>query len=361
MVLAAGDDARMLSSLPKPLHHLCGRPMVLHVLDALAELPVERVVVVVGPGGELVTKSVQELAPAPLTVDFVEQRAQRGSGDAVAAALTTFPEEVEPDDDDVVVLPGDVPLLRPPTLAALVRAHRASSATATLLTADVEDPTGYGRVVRDRDDRVARIVDESDVGPEERSIGEVSTAIYCFRRNLLAPALRRLVPENVRAEYFLADTVAVLHDAGHQVGSMALADPMEAAGVNDRAQLAVAGAVLRDRINERWMRRGVTMVDPEHTYVDTSVRLAPDVVLHPGAVLEGNTLVLEGAEIGSGSRLVDCTVGERAVVEATVGHQADIGADARVGPFAVLEPGARVARGTVTGPFFGGWADDHGG
>jgi bifunctional UDP-N-acetylglucosamine pyrophosphorylase/glucosamine-1-phosphate N-acetyltransferase len=335
--------------------------MVLHVLDALAELAIERVVVVVGHGGELVTKSVQELASSSIAVEFVEQRTPRGTGDAVAVALTSFPEEDEVDDGDVVVLPGDTPLLRPPTLASLVRAHRASSAAATVLVAEVDEPGGYARVVRDRDGKVARIVEDVDAVGDERLVKEISTSVYCFRRNLLAPALRRLSPENLRGEYSLADTVAVLHDAGHQVGSMALDDPMEAAGVNDRAQLAVAEAELRDRINERWMRRGVTMVDPERTYVDSSARLAPDVVLYPGTSIEGDTVVMEGAELGPNTRLVDCTVGERAVVEATVGRQAEIGAAARVGPFAVLEPGTRVAPGTTSAPFFVGSVDDHGG
>src|SRR5436190_1100406 len=211
LVLAAGEGTRMRSTQPKPLHLLCGRPMVLHVLDALAELPVERVVVVVGHGAEGVIKAVQEGAPGAFALEFVEQHVQRGTGDAAAVGLTGFPDnpDDEQEDGDVVVLPGDAPLLRPPTLAALVRTHRAS------------------------------------------------------------------------------DAAAGLHDAGYQISSLVVADPMEAAGVNDRAQLAVAEAELRDRTNERWMRRGVTMHDPERTYVDASVELAPDVTLLPGTVLEG--------------------------------------------------------------------------
>ena len=357
VVLAAGEGTRMRSTRPKPLHLLCGRPMVLHVLDALAELEVERVVVVVGHMAERVTKTLLERAPSNIAIDFVEQHVQRGTGDAVSVALTGFPDE-DSDDGDIVVLPGDTPLLRPPTLAALVRAHRQADAAASVLTARIEDPTGYGRVVRDRNDRVARIVEEGDATPEEREIDEINTSIYCFRRSVLAPALRRLSPENAQGEYYLTDTVAVLHDAGYNVISMVVPDPMEAAGVNDRAQLAVAEAELRDRTNERWMRRGVTMLDPERTYIDASVELAPDVTLFPGTLLQGNTVVRAGAELGPDVRLVDCVVGERAVVEQTVGRQAEIGDDARVGPFASLQPGARVAPGTVTGPFFAAGDDD---
>ena len=351
VVLAAGEGVRMRSERPKPLHPLCGRPMVLHVVDALAELEVDRVVVVVGHGAERVTKALLEDAPARLKLDFVEQRVQRGTGDAASVGLTGFPDD-DVEDGDVVVLPGDTPLLRPPTLAALVREHRALGAAATVLTARLEEPTGYGRVVRDRGGHVARVVEEADASPEERAIEEVNTSIYCFRRSVLAPALRRLSPENAQGEYYLTDVVEVLHDAGYPVISLAVADPMEAAGVNDRAQLAVAEAELRDRINERWMRRGVTMSDPEHTYVDASVELAPDVTLLPGTLLQGATVVRTGAQVGPFTSLVDCSVGEGAVVERTSGRQAEIGADARVGPFAVLSPGSRVEPGAATGPFF---------
>jgi bifunctional UDP-N-acetylglucosamine pyrophosphorylase/glucosamine-1-phosphate N-acetyltransferase len=359
VVLAAGEGTRMRSARPKPLHLLCGRPMVLHVLDALAELDIDRVVVVVGHMDERVTKALLEKAPPALTIDFVEQRVQRGTGDAVSAALTAFPDD-DIDDGDIVVLPGDTPLLRPPTLASLVRAHRQADAAAAVLTARLSDPTGYGRIVRDKNDKPARIVEQGDASDEERLIDEVNTSIYCFRRSLLAPALRRLSPENSQGEYYLTDAVGVLHDAGYPIISLVLDDPMEAAGVNDRAQLAIAEAELRDRTNERWMRRGVTLLDPERTYIDASVELGVDVTLFPGTMLQGSTVVGAGAEIGPDARLVDCVVGERAVVEQTVARQAEIGDDARVGPFAYLAPGARVPKGTVTGPFFTAGDEDEG-
>ncbi|MGH9164720.1 MAG: NTP transferase domain-containing protein, partial [Acidimicrobiales bacterium] len=200
VVLAAGEGTRMKSARPKPVHLLCGRPMVLHVIDALAELEVDRVVVVVGHGAERVTKALLDSGPK-LIVDFVEQHVQRGTGDAVSVALTAFPDD--DDDGDIVVLPGDTPLLRPPTLAALVREHRAANAAVAMLTARVADPTGYGRVVRDRHGRVARIVEQADATADELAIDEVNTSIYCFRRSVLAPALRRLSPENAQGEYYL--------------------------------------------------------------------------------------------------------------------------------------------------------------
>jgi len=353
IVLAAGEGTRMRSSRPKPLHLLCGRPMVVHVLDALAELPVGRVVVVVGHGAERVSKQVSALASPELALEFVEQRVQRGTGDAVSVGLTGLSDvDVADQDGDVVILPGDTPLLRPPTLAALVRLHRQTDAAASVLTAVIEDPTGYGRIVRGKEDRVLEIVEHADADEDQRAIHEVNTSIYCFRSSLLAPALRRLSPENAQGEYYLSDVVAVLADAGYRVVSLVAPDPMETAGVNDRAQLAIAEAELRARTNERWMRRGVTMVDPETTYIDLSVEIEPDVTLFPGTILRGDSSIGAGAEIGPNSHLLDTRVGERAVVEQTVARLAEIGPDARVGPFASLEPGAHVPAGTVTGPFY---------
>jgi bifunctional UDP-N-acetylglucosamine pyrophosphorylase/glucosamine-1-phosphate N-acetyltransferase len=227
-----------------------------------------------------------------------------------------------------------------------------------VLTAVLPDPTGYGRIVPGRDNSVARIVEHADTSADEAAINEINTGIYVFRRTVLAPALRRLSPENAQGEYYLTDVVEVLYDAGYPVATQVISDPMEAAGVNDRAQLAVVEAELRRRTNGRWMRRGVTMLDPERTYLDSSVELAPDVTQFPGTLLQGHTVVATGCEIGPNAHLIDCVVAEDATVTASVARSAEIGAGAVVGPFANLLPGARVAPGTVTGPCFTGGADD---
>ncbi|HUY86281.1 MAG TPA: sugar phosphate nucleotidyltransferase, partial [Acidimicrobiales bacterium] len=237
------------------------------------------------------------------------------------------------------------------TLAQLVRTHRGAEAAATLLTAELDDPWGYGRIVRSKDGRVAKVVEQADADADEQEIREVNTSIYCFRRSVLAPALRRLSPDNAKGEYYLTDAVSVLHDAGYPVVSMLAADITEAAGVNDRSQLAAAESELRSRTNERWMRRGVTMVDPEQTYLDSDVVLAQDVTLFPGTILQGKSIVKEGAEIGPNTRLVDCTVGTGAKVSYTVGNQAEIGDYAVVGPFVVLAPGSNVGDEKITGSF----------
>jgi bifunctional UDP-N-acetylglucosamine pyrophosphorylase/glucosamine-1-phosphate N-acetyltransferase len=354
VVLAAGEGTRMRSTRPKPLHLLCGRAMLLYVLDALDDLSVQKAVVVVGHGAESVTKKLSEQGPPDLVIDFVEQHVQRGTGDALSVALTAFADVDDDAEDggDVVVLPGDTPLLRPGTVAALVQRHREADAAATILTARLPDPTGYGRVVRGKDDRVRRIVEQADAVGDELAIDEINTSIYCFRRSLLAPALRRLSPENAQGEYYLTDIVEVLYDAGYKVVTLVSDDPEETRGVNDRAQLAAAEAELRRRTNQFWMARGVTMLDPDRTYIDATVELASDVTLFPGTMLQGRTIVGAGAEIGPGTRLVDSVVGPGARVEMTVCRDADIGGDAIVGPFAVLEPGDIITAGTRTGPFY---------
>src|SRR3954471_17662800 len=244
IVLAAGEGTRMQSERPKPLHLLCGRPMIMHVLEALTDLKVMRTVVVTGHGAERVTKKVQDQSPDALNVLFVEQPVQRGTGDAVIVGLTAFPDDDVDDTSTVVVLPGDHPLLQPASIAALVEAHEGAGNAATVLSARVEDPSGYGRILRGRDGRVTGIVEQRDATPEELAIDEINTSIYCFRRDLLGPALRRLSPDNAQGEYYLTDVIGALGSMGHRIGAMQAA-AAETAGVNDRWQRALAEPEVR--------------------------------------------------------------------------------------------------------------------
>jgi bifunctional UDP-N-acetylglucosamine pyrophosphorylase / glucosamine-1-phosphate N-acetyltransferase len=323
--------------------------MLLLVLDALAELPIDRVVVVVGFRAPDVVKAVQADVPPELRIEFVEQIEPLGTGDAAAVGLTGFEPGADLLDGDLVVLPGDTPLVRPATLAALVRTHRETDAAATLLTTVLESPIGYGRIVRSRTGEVTSIVEEAEATDEERAITEVATSIYCFRHGVLAPTLRRIAPSSASGEYYLTDTIGELEQAGYTVATLRAPEPVEAAGVNDRAQLAAAEAVVRERINERWMRRGVTMVNPDDTYIDASVVLEREVILRPGVVLEGSTIVESGAVIGPNCHLIDCSVGAGARIEQSVASQSVIGEDAVVGPFAFLEMGTRVRPGARVG------------
>jgi bifunctional UDP-N-acetylglucosamine pyrophosphorylase / glucosamine-1-phosphate N-acetyltransferase len=350
VVLAAGEGTRMRSATPKVLHPLCGRPMILHVLDRLVELPLARIVIVVGHGAESVTKTVQEQLATEIPVEFVEQRFQRGTGDAASVGLTASGFDLD-GEDDVLVLTGDTPLLRADTVAQLATEHRIADAAATVLTAELDDPTGYGRIVRDARGGVSRIVEQPDANDAEREITEVNSSIYCFRRSLLAPALRRLDPENAQGEYYLTDVIGVLRSTGHVVVGAPADDATETLGVNDRAQLAAAEAVLRGRINRYWMREGVAMTDPDTTYIDASVDLESEVRLLPGTILEGRTAVGARTIIGPHCRLVDTIVGEGVVIEQTVAREAEIGDGATIGPWVSLRPGTRIAAGAHVGTF----------
>lgn len=353
IVLAAGHGTRMRSERPKPLHVLVGKPMVVWVLDALADCAVGRVSVVVGHGADEVTKRlVEDAGDRPL--EFVEQAVQRGTGDAAMVGLTGLADDEYDEPQDVLVLTADTPLLRPETLAALVAHHRETDSACTVLTADMDDPTGYGRIVRGRDDRVERIVEQADATEEEAAITEINTGIFCFRRSLLSPALRRIQPDNAQGEYYLTDVVEVLADTGHRVTSMVAGDADETHGINDRVQLAAAEAELRRRINLDWMRQGVTLVDPGRTHLDATVTLDRDVTLYPGTMLQGTCRVGAGADIGPDSHLVDTDVGAGAEVVQTVAVKAVIGEGARVGPWGALGPGDEVAAGVSTGPHYAG-------
>lgn len=335
--------------------------MVLHVIEALADVDVEHTVVVVGHGAHTVEKRLTDTAPSWAHITFAEQAEQRGTGHATMIGLDALDALDDalavPDDiDTVVVLPGDTPLLTAGTIAELVARHQASGWAATVLTAHAPQPAGYGRVLRARDGRVVRIVEQRDASPDELAIDEINTGILAFRRNLLGPALRRTSPDNAQSEYYLTDVVEVLAGMGHRVGAVA-APFDETAGVNDRAQLAAAEQVLRRRINRHWMLNGVTLVDPDHTYLDVTVQLGRDVTVHPGSVLSGTTVVGDHCEIGPHTQLVDCVVESGASISHSVAQASRIGADAVVGPFASLPPGTVITSGERVPPFYTGVSD----
>jgi bifunctional UDP-N-acetylglucosamine pyrophosphorylase / glucosamine-1-phosphate N-acetyltransferase len=343
IVLAAGEGKRMKSALPKVLHPLLGRSLVGHVLAAAEPLAALDTVVVVGVGADRVAAHLAEIAPRAVPVLQAEQR---GTGHAVRIALEATPAEPPaagvplPAEaaGTVIVLNGDLPLVRPETLTALLERHERDGNAATLLTAEVADPTGLGRIVTG-EKGLERIVEERDATPDERAIREINAGAYAFDAALLRDALSRLSTDNDQGEEYLTDVLAMLVAAGHPVGTHLTADPDEALGINDRVQLAQLRAILRDRINEEWMRAGVTIIDPATTWVDVTVTLARDVVIEPGTQLCGGTSVAEGARVGPDTTLTDVTVGEGASVVRTHGSGARIGAGASVGPFAYLRPG----------------------
>lgn len=345
VVLAAGEGKRFKSALPKVLHELCGRPLLGSVLDALAPLAPERTVVVVGRGAEQVRAAAARLSKRPLT--FAVQEQQLGTADAARAGddvLKGFA-------GDVLIIPGDSPLITPATLRALVAHHRKTKAAATILSAELDDPSGYGRVVRAPDGGVERIVEHRDATAAERKIHEVNSSTYMFDRAALRSALTKVDRENSQAEFYLTDVIAVLREKGERVTALSAAEPDEILGVNSRAQLAAVAAMVRRRINERWMNDGVTIVDPAQTYIDAGVKIGRDSVIHPLTFLSGDTRVGAGCEIGPGARIADSTIADGARILFSVLDGASVGPGATVGPYAYLRPGARLAKGSKVGTF----------
>lgn len=335
IVLAAGEGARMRSSRPKPLHMICGRAMVLHVINSLSKLRPTSTALVVGHESDWVTAEVLTNAPSWTNLTFVEQATPRGTGDAAAFGLTGLPGDDFADDSTVVVLPGDTPLLEPDTLDELVATHVANENAATLLTSKVDDPTGYGRVIRTGDGRVQRIVEQRDATPDELDVREIATSIYAFRRELLGPALRQLSPDNSQGEYYLTDVIGMLSAMGHRV-SCVTAPLGETQGVNDRWQLALAERELRRRTNKHWMLNGVTMLDPRQTFIDVTAEIGRDTTIYPGTLVQGSTVIGRGGEIGPSVRLVDCIVGDDVTMQYSVGERATIADKTTVAPFTHL-------------------------
>ncbi len=334
IVLAAGQGTRMKSTLPKVLHEIAGRPLVLWILDAVADAGADDIAVVVGHGAD----KVADLLPDG--VRPVLQAEQLGTGHAAAVGISALDLD---DSDDILVVPGDTPLIRGEALAALAADHREASRAATLLTTDLDDPTGYGRIQRNANGDVVGIIEDKDADPSQLAITEINAGMYAFAAGSLRAALDRVEPHNAQGEYYLTDVVALLVQDGLPLGAVP-ADPVEVSGVNSLDQLAAADRVMRRRINLGWMRDGVWMLDPERVYIDADVVLSEGVRLYPNVYLEGATSVAAGAEIGPDVRLTDCKVGEEARIQYAVAEDCEVGARANVGPY------ARLRGGTVIGP-----------
>jgi len=344
VVLAAGEGKRMKSATPKILHPLLGRTLLGHVLTAAGSARAEQTIVVVGHRAELVEAHLVAIAPAAVPV---LQAQQKGTGHAVRMALEAVPEAT----GTVVVLNGDVPLLRPETVASLVEAHESGAHGATVLAAEVDDPTGLGRIVRDAGGGLERIVEERDASAEVRRISEINAGIYAFDIASLRSALSKLSTDNDQGEEYLTDVFGLLAAGGDPVGVFVAPDAVETLGCNDRVELARLRALLRDRVNEAWMRAGVSILDPATTWIDVTVTLSPDAQIDQNSQLLGATSVGAGAVVGPDTTLIDTTVAEGAVVLRTHSIGAEIGPDATVGPFSFLRPGTRLARKAKVGGF----------
>jgi bifunctional UDP-N-acetylglucosamine pyrophosphorylase/glucosamine-1-phosphate N-acetyltransferase len=344
VVLAAGQGTRMRSSTPKVLHSFGGRSLLGHVLAAAQPLRAGTTVVVVGAGRAAVEEHLARVAPAALPV---VQEEQNGSGHAAAVALAAVPDVVGP----VLLLNGDVPLLTAGTVAALVDAHHAAGNVLTVLTAEVEDPTGLGRIVRGDDGRVRAIVEERDATDAQRAIREINAGVYVGDAETLRRGLARIGADNDQGEQYVTDVLGLLVAEGAPVGGVIAEDPDDVLGCNDQRELAARRRTFNDRVLDDLMRAGVIVVDPLTTWVDVTASVAADAVLQPGTQLLGATTVAAGAVVGPDSTLLDTEVGERASVVRSHCLGAVIGTEATVGPFSYLRPGTRLARGAKVGAF----------
>ncbi len=375
----------MHSARPKPIHLLCGRAMASYVLDTLDAVGIRQAVVVTGTNGGRVSKRLLE-EPPDFKISFVEQKHNRGNGDAALIGLNSF-DDVDDDDDDVVFVPADLPLLQAKTVNHLLAVHRATDAACTMLTAAADHPlaaaaadrVGAGQVTRDRFGRVKAVVNDYDVFvPREPAVGEntaaadadadagdhgegegrpgleIALGVLCVRRSLLAPSLRRCQPDPSTGQLQMSDIVEVLTESGHSCETAVIEEVGDLIPVDDRVQLADAEAELRRRTNRYWLSRGVTMVDPDRTYLDATVELGMDVTIFPGTILQGATIIGDGCELGPDLHLDRCLVGENSRVAQTSASLATIGANCIVGPYAALAPGSTVADGTNTGAFYAG-------
>ncbi|OBK80089.1 bifunctional UDP-N-acetylglucosamine diphosphorylase/glucosamine-1-phosphate N-acetyltransferase GlmU [Mycobacterium sp. 1274761.0] len=337
IVLAAGAGTRMRSDIPKVLHPLAGRSMLAHVLHSIAKAAPQYLVVVLGHDRDRITPAVAELADTlGRPIDIALQEEQHGTGHAVGCGLSVLPDGFT---GTVVVTSGDVPLLDADTLAELIATHGAETAAATVLTTTLNDPTGYGRILRTQDGEVIGIVEEADATRSQRAITEVNAGVYAFDIEVLCSALTRLKPHNAQQELYLTDAIEIIRQDGRVVRAQHVDDAALVAGINDRVQLSELAAELNRRIVAAHQRAGVTVIDPASAWIDVDVTIGRDTVIRPGTQLLGTTRIGGRCEIGPETTLTDVTVGDAATVVRTHGSASVIGDGATVGPFTYLRPG----------------------
>jgi bifunctional UDP-N-acetylglucosamine pyrophosphorylase / glucosamine-1-phosphate N-acetyltransferase len=341
VILAAGQGTRMKSKLYKVLHPVCGKPMVQHVVDQISSLQMKQMVAVVGHGAEKVQEQLGD------HIQYVLQEEQLGTAHAVMQA-----EEVLANEEGVtLVVCGDTPLITSETMEKLIAEHESLGAKATILTAKPEDPTGYGRIIRNSEGTVERNVEHKDATEEERKVTEINTGTYCFDNKALFDALQKVNNDNVQGEYYLPDVIEILKDAGEVVAAYQTPDFNETLGVNDRVALSKAESFMKKRINERHMRNGVTLIDPEQTYISDDAEIGSDTVIYPGTVILGNTKIGEENIIGPQSEIKDSVVGNGNTIRQSVIHDSEVGNETAIGPFAHIRPKSVLENNVKIGNF----------
>lgn len=341
IILAAGKGTRMKSKLYKVLHPVSGKPMVEHIINRVSETNPDQIITIVGHGADQVKEQLGERS------EYALQAEQLGTGHAVLQAASYL----EGKEGTTLVISGDTPLLTTETLNNLFEYHQGKNASATILTAQADDPTGYGRIIRDHIGIVEKIVEQKDTTPEEALVQEINTGTYCFDNRALFDALSKVGTDNAQGEYYLTDIIEILKEEGNTVAAYQTDDFDESMGVNDRIALAKANELMRQRINKMHMVNGVSFVDPATTYIDAGVVIGADTIIEAGVQLQGNTVIGNDCFIGAHSRIVDSTIEDHVVVENSVIESSLVKRHADVGPFAHLRPKAEIGEGAHIGNF----------
>lgn len=341
VILAAGQGTRMKSGLYKVLHPVCGKPMVEHVVDQVSKLDIKNIVTVVGHGAEMVKDQLGSRS------EYALQDEQLGTAHAVM--------QVEPilkDKDGVtIVVCGDTPLITHQTLEALIEHHKNTNAKATILTVDAPDSTGYGRIIRNEHGSVERIVEHKDASEEERRINEINSGTYCFDNRLLFQALRKVSNENAQKEYYLPDVIEILKAEGEVISAYKTSSFDETLGINNRIQLSQAEKIMRQKINEYHLLNGVTIIDPDHTYISADTIIGQDTVLLPGTVLTGKVSIGSNCTIGPNTEIANCDIGDNTSIRHSVAHDSRIGEYVNIGPFAHIRPSSSIHNNVKIGNF----------
>ncbi|WP_106495608.1 bifunctional UDP-N-acetylglucosamine diphosphorylase/glucosamine-1-phosphate N-acetyltransferase GlmU [Lentibacillus sp. Marseille-P4043] len=341
VILAAGQGTRMKSTLYKVLHPVLGRPMVQHVINQIKTVDLDQLVTIVGFGADQVMEDIGSES------QFVVQEKQLGTGHAVQQAEGLLKDK----DGTTIVVCGDTPLITGETYQALFDHHEKTGAKATVLTTTAPDPTGYGRVIRNDDGEVERIVEHKDATDEELQVNEINTGTYCFDNQALFHALKKVSNDNAQGEYYLPDVIEILRNNKEKVSAFLTPNHSETLGVNDRVALAQAEKIMKKRINENHMRNGVTIIDPDNTYIGPDVIIEQDVMIHPGSIITGSSTIKTNAIIGPHTEITNCTVGEETVVKQSVAKDSQIGNRVQIGPYAHIRPEAQVGNEVKVGNF----------
>lgn len=341
IILAAGKGTRMKSKLYKVLHPVCGKPMVEHIMNRVTELAPTQIVTIVGHGADLVKEQLGERS------EYALQAEQLGTGHAVLQAAPFL----QGKKGTTLVISGDTPLLTSETLERLFEYHEGKHASATILTAHAEDPTGYGRIIRDRVGIVEKIVEQKDASVSEVQVQEINTGTYCFDNELLFEALNQIDTNNAQGEYYLTDIIEILKKADHTVAAYQTENFEESIGVNDRIALAEANRIMRNRINTEHMRNGVSFIDPNSTYIEAGIKIGAETIIEPGVYLKGQTTIGEGCFISGQTQIIDSTIGDHVKVYSSVIEESTVRDHVDIGPFAHLRPQAEVHEHAHIGNF----------